>query len=120
MLDRIRAAGLNLKPLKCSLFCDKSLYLGHVISVAGVSPNPAKLRVLAEWPVPTTVREMKSFFGFINFYRDFIACNTELTAPLYDLTAARKGEDPIQLNTDKNKAFAEIKLRLCAAPSLRI
>ena len=118
VLDKIRAAGLKLKPSKCSLFCDQTLYLGHVISAAGVSPDPGKLRVLAEWPVPTTVRKMQSFLAFINFNGDFIACSKELTAPLYDLTAASKGEDQIQLNRDKNKAFAEIKRRLCAAPQL--
>ena len=46
VLDRICDAGLKLKPAKCKLFCEHMLYLGHVILPAGVSPNPAKLRVL--------------------------------------------------------------------------
>ena len=118
VLDRIRAADFKLKPSKCSFLCDQTLYLGHIISAAGVSLNHAKLRVLAEWPVPTIVREMQSFLGLINFYRYFIACSTELTALLYDLTVARKGKDPIQLNMDQNKAFPEIKRRLCVARQL--
>ena len=72
VLDRIRDAGLKLKPAKCKLFCEQVLYLGHVISAAGVSPDPAKLRVLAEWPLPKTVRELQSFFGFVNFYSNII------------------------------------------------
>ena len=67
VLDRICTAGRKLKPSKWSLFCDQTLYLRHIISAVNVSPDPAKLRVLAEWPVPTTVREMQSFLGFINF-----------------------------------------------------
>ena len=39
VFDRIRSAGLKLKPSKCSLFADQVLYLGHVISAAGVSPS---------------------------------------------------------------------------------
>ena len=58
VLDRIRAAGVKLKPTKCQLFCDEVLYLGHVISATGISPDPAKLRVLADWPAPTIVREL--------------------------------------------------------------
>ena len=48
VLDRIRDAGLKLKPAKCKLSCEQVLYLGHVISPSGVSPDPAKLGVLAD------------------------------------------------------------------------
>ncbi len=51
VLDRIRDAGLKLKPAKCKLFCEQVLYLGHVISPANVSFDHAKLRALADWPV---------------------------------------------------------------------
>ena len=75
-----RDAGLKLKFAKCKLFCEQVLYLGHVISPAGVSPDRAKLRVLADWPLPTTVRELQSFFGFVNFYTEFIDEQTALTS----------------------------------------
>ena len=57
VLDRIRDAELKLKPAKCKLFCKQVLYLGQVIVPAGVFHDPAKLRVLADWPLPTNVRE---------------------------------------------------------------
>ena len=41
VLDRIRDAGLKLKPAKCNLFCEQVLYLGHVISATGITPDPA-------------------------------------------------------------------------------
>ena len=100
------------------VFADQVLYLGHVISTAGVSPDPAKLRVLVDWPTPKTVREMQSFLGFVNFYGDYISDATELTAPLYDLTAARKGDESIKLTAEHLESFQEIKRRLCAAPRL--
>ena len=118
VLDRIRAAGLKLKPSKCSLFREQVLYLGHVISTAGVSPDPEKLRVLREWPAPSKVREMQSFLGFINFYAEYLADATQLTAQLYDLTTGHKGDDPIKLSPQNVAAFEEIKRKLCAAPQL--
>ena len=118
VLDRIRAAGLKLKPSKCALFREQVLYLGHVISAAGVSPDPEKLRVLREWRAPSKVREMQSFLGFINFYAEYLADATELTAQLYDLTSERKGDDPIEMSPENVAAFEEIKRRLCAAPQL--
>ena len=52
VFQRVLAAGLKLKPSKCQLFRDEVLYLGHVINATGIAPDPAKLRVLATWPVP--------------------------------------------------------------------
>ena len=70
MFDKIRDANLKLKPEKCNLFSDNVLYLGHVISATGISPDPAMLRVLANWLVHATVRDLQSFLGFVNFYGD--------------------------------------------------
>ena len=69
--------------------------MGHVISAAGVSPDPAKLRVLADWPLPTTVRELQSFLNFVNFNFDFIDEQIALIASIYDPIAARKGTEPV-------------------------
>ena len=118
VLDRIQDAGLKLKPTKCKLFCEQVLYLGHIISAAGVSPDTAKLRVLAEWPLPTTVRELQSFLGFVNFYSDFIDEQTALTSSLYDLTVAPKGIELVNFKPEDVERFAELKRRLCVAPRL--
>ena len=118
VLDRIRVAGLKFKPAKCNLFCDQVLYLGHVISAAGVSLDPAKLRVLADWPFPTTVSELQSFLALLNFYGDFIDEQTALTALLYDRTAARKGTEQVHFSAEDVEPLNEIKSRLSAAPRL--
>ena len=94
------------------------MYLGHVISTAGVYPDFAKLRVLTDRPTPKTVREMQSFLRFVDFYGDYISDATELTAPLYDFTDARKGDESIKLTAEHLESFDEIKRRLCAAPRL--
>ena len=61
---------------------------------------------------------MQSFLVFINVYGDVISNSTEITAPLYDLTAARKRDDSIQVSSVDIKTFIESKRRLCAALQL--
>ena len=39
VFERLRVAGLKLKPSKCQLFSDEALYLGHIVNTAGVSPQ---------------------------------------------------------------------------------
>ena len=118
VLDRIRDACLKLKPTKCKLYCEQVLYLGHVKSAAGVSQDPAKLRVLADWPLPTTIRELQSFLGFVNFNSDFIDEQTALTSSLYDLTSSRKETEPVHFSAEDIERFPELKRRLCVAPRL--
>ena len=54
----------------------------------------------------------------MNFYSDFIDEQTALTLSLYDLTAARKGIEPVHITREDSERFAELKRRLCAAPRL--
>ena len=72
VISKLRAAGLKLKPTKCDLFKQQINYLGHVVSKEGVSTDPDKIAAVTEWPQPTTVTEVRSFLGFVSYYRRFI------------------------------------------------
>src|SRR6202034_2405493 len=63
---------LFLKPDKCEFEKTKLEYLGVVISHNSVEMDPVKVGGVAEWPTPTSKKEVQSFLGFTNFYRRFI------------------------------------------------
>ena len=42
VFERLRSAGLHLKPIKCLLLRDEVPYLGHVIPVHGIQPESSK------------------------------------------------------------------------------
>ncbi len=87
VLSRFRECGLKVKWSKCSLFQRQVSYLGHVISAEGVATDPEKTRVVAQWPRPGTVTELKSFLGFAGYYRRFVEKFSQLAAPLHALAA---------------------------------
>jgi hypothetical protein len=52
-----------VKLKKCS-FAKKELnYLGHVIGPSGVSTDPKKIKIIADWPPPQNVKDLRSFLG---------------------------------------------------------
>ena len=63
MFQKLEEAGLKLKPSKCELFWWQLAYLGHVISAQGVATDEGKIEVIKNWPTPTNVMEVQSFWG---------------------------------------------------------
>ena len=72
VFDRLRKAGLTLKPKKCSFLQDQVIYLGHVISSKGIAPDPSKTKKVKDFPVPTDVTRLKHFLGLASYYHRFI------------------------------------------------
>ena len=85
IFNKLRAARLKLKPSKCDLFKQQINYLEHVISNERVSTDPEKIKSVTEWPQPTPVTEVRSFLGFVSYYRRFIPNFSKVANPLSKL-----------------------------------
>lgn len=48
-------------------------FLGFIISARSVQMDPAKNRVVTDWPTPSTCKKLQRFVGYANFYRHFIS-----------------------------------------------
>ena len=81
----LQGAHLQLKLSKCNFACSLVHYLGHVVSVEGVQPDPRKVEAVSQHPVPTTIKELKQFLGLTNYYRKFIYNYAHITDPLNKL-----------------------------------
>lgn len=85
VLSRLHREGLKAKLSKCAFFKQEVQYLGHVISSEGVSTDPGKIEAVSQWPLPTSVTELRSFLGFASYYRRFVEGFARLAAPLHRL-----------------------------------
>ena len=72
VFDRIRKAGLKLKPAKCQFLKKRVTFLGHVVSCKGIETDPEKPRAVDEWPTSENLTELQSFLGLASYYIRFI------------------------------------------------
>ena len=111
VLNKLKATDLKLKPSKCDLFKQQSNYLGHVVSKEGVSTEPEKIKAVKEWPQPTTVTEVRSFLGFVSYYRRFIPNFSKVAKPLSKLlqnlegTSSQKKKFKVCWGPEQQEAF---------------
>ncbi len=85
VLHKIKVHDLFLKAKKCSFHKKKVEYLGMIIGQGKVEMDPVKVEGIVKWPTPATVKDVRSFLGFCNFYHSFIANFSAVAQPLNDL-----------------------------------
>jgi hypothetical protein len=70
---------------KCDFSNSKLECLGHIVSAAGMQPDPSKVAVVSDWPVPKNVYEERSFLGLTNSFRKYNRAYAAMAPPLTDL-----------------------------------
>lgn len=71
-LQRFREANLKLKLKKCTFFQRSVSFLGHIISVHGIAPDPMKIQAVKDFRKPQNQREVLRFLGMSGYYRKFV------------------------------------------------
>ena len=85
VLAWMQARQLAVKERKCEFMRHRLTFLGHVVLVGGVSPDPTKVEAIAQLAAPADISQLRSFLGCCNFYEHFIRGYARITSPLTDL-----------------------------------
>ena len=115
VLERFKGANLKLKPSKCELLQQEVKFLGHIVSKDGVKTDPDKIKAVKEWKQPTCQTEVRTFLGFLGYYRRFCPDYATIARPLNQLTA--KGVK-FQWTAAEEHAFQTLREYLITAPVL--
>ena len=125
VFQKLMAAGLKLKPTKCFFFRDEIEYLSHVVSGKGISTNPKKIEAVTKWPTPKTVYDVRSFLGFVGYYRRFIKNFSKITKPIREVITGLENQSKraakktyIEWTDLANTAFDNLKTMCVSTPIL--
>ena len=116
VLDKLQDNDLFLKPEKCHFHKEEVEYLGVIVGKGQVKMDPIKVQAITDWPMPTNLRELRSFLGFGNYYKDFIAGYSHMMRPLHELT---KKLTQWHWHDSQQSAFQTLKDKFTSYPVLR-
>jgi transposase InsO family protein len=116
VLRLLQANDLMVDPDKCKWHQEEVEFLGCMVGKNGVRMSEDKIQVVKTWPTPTTVKEIQSFLGFVNFNRQFIENFSKKAIPLTELT---RKEVPFKWTDGQDKAFELLK-QACVEPPVLV
>ncbi len=93
-LTRLQETGLKFKIGKCHFLQSTVIFLGYQVSAEGIATDPNKISAVKQWPVPTTLKALRSFLGFSGYYRRFVPGFSKIAGPLHDLVNQCLNEGP--------------------------
>ena len=116
VFEQLRAKRIKCHPKKMRLAVRTVPYLGHYIVPGGTAPQEVKVEAIVRMVPPRDTSELKSFLGTSNYYRRFVRNYSRIAAPLNSLL---QNGVAWRWETDAQKAFEQLKLKLTEAPILR-
>ena len=107
LFHRIKEANCRLKTSKCFIAQNKVEYLRYMVGADGCSMVEEYRKLITEWPLPLTRKDLASYLGREGYYRQFIPHFSNLTS---DLNKAKTREQfPWALTTEEIAEFRRIQ-----------
>ena len=117
VFDLLRHHKLYVKLSKCEFFRQHVEFLGHIVGNGQIKMCPGKVDAILQWPIPTSVTDVRSFLGLCNYYRKFIRGFSTIASPLTDIT---KSDNAFTWSPKQQLSFDHLKRAITSAPVLQL
>jgi hypothetical protein len=115
VLERLKEAGIKIKTSKCEVACQETTFLGYKVGEFGVSLMEDRVEKVRNYPKPTTIKQLRTFIGFANYYRHFIDRYADIIDPLNKMALNKAS---FVWTPKSEQAFEELKRKLTSSPIL--
>src|ERR1051325_5275325 len=105
-----------INPDKCHFATQELQFLGHIVGIDGVKPDPEKIDKVKNYPTPKSISDVRRFMGLASFYRKFIKDFSIVAKLMFDLF---RGEQQFKWEKEQEKSFELLKEKLTTTPVLK-
>ena len=109
VFERFRLHKVYLKASKCFLGFSELNYLGKVISSEGLKMSQQRIRQVVDFPTPTFSKQLKSFLGIANYFRDHVRNHSMVVKPFHMLLSNYCKTKKVTWTVEALNAFQQIK-----------
>ncbi|GBG76382.1 hypothetical protein CBR_g22129 [Chara braunii] len=115
VLHALKDAGFRVALEKSEFFLSEISFLGYIVTVDGLKPDPRKVAAVQDAPAPVTLTQVRAFLERASYYRRFIKGFAGIAKPLTNLL---KKEEQLIWTPECEAAFQALKEALTSAPVL--
>ena len=119
VFERIRQAGLTIKPSKCSFGHPSVNFVGHHVGESSLKVMPDKIEQILKVEKPRTKKQLRSFLGATGYYRAFVPNYAATAVALTDATAKSRPNELLWSEAMEN-AYNKLKMALSTTPILQL
>jgi hypothetical protein len=116
-LECTRKHGLKMNPNKCAFGVSVGEFLGFLVHEGGIEVGKKSMKAIYEVVPPTSLKELQSLLGKINFVKRFISNLSQKILPFSPLLGIKKDQKFVW-GDEQQKAFDEIKQYMKEPPVL--
>ena len=98
---------------KSHFIVQEGIVLGHRVSENEIEVDKAKIDLITTLPIPTPVKQLRSFLGHVGFYRSFIKDFSKVASPNTNLLSK---DIPLVIDESCMEAFEKLRSLLVSAP----
>ena len=111
VLQELSNSGMTVKESKCRFGMKKIEYLGHVIGGGELAVPEHRAAAMAEYRLPKTKKQLRSFLGAAGYYRKFVQGFARMSSVLSPWTA-KLAPSVVEWTKEGLEAFKDIKVSL--------
>lgn len=116
VFNRLQEANLKVQLDKSEFLKKETEFLGHVVTLEGIKPNPKKIECIVNFPIPKSPKQIKQFLGLTGYYRKFIKDYSLIAKPM---TKCLKKDAKINIsNPEYQESFNTLRNLLIHDPIL--